>query len=137
MASLNQLRFLVVDDMLTMRKIVSQQLRSLGATSILESHDGVEAWEMLEKGAATQAPIEFIVSDWNMPKMSGIELLRRCRAHAVYKDVAFVMVTAESETDQVRDAVRAGVDNYIIKPFTPLSLQEKINAVLKKRFPPA
>ncbi|OFZ17732.1 MAG: histidine kinase [Bdellovibrionales bacterium GWB1_55_8] len=129
-----EMRILVVDDMLTMRKIIGQQLKTLGATSISEANDGTTAWELLEKEAAGK-PIQFIISDWNMPQMKGIDLLRKCRAHPVYKDVAFLMVTAEAEANQVKDAVGAGVDNYVVKPFTPAAFEEKMKAVYNKRFP--
>jgi two-component system chemotaxis response regulator CheY len=135
MAELAQLRFLVVDDMLTMRKIVSQQLKTLGITQITEANDGTTAWQVLENAVATpdKAP-QFIVSDWNMPQMKGIDLLKKCREHANYKDIAFLLVTAEAEAAQVKEAILAGVDNYVVKPFTPASFQEKLNAVFAKRF---
>jgi two-component system chemotaxis response regulator CheY len=135
MAELSQLQFLVVDDMLTMRKIVSQQLKAMGVTQITEANDGTTAWQVLETAAATpeRAP-KFIVSDWNMPQMKGIDLLKKCRSHPVYKDIAFLLVTAEAEASQVKEAIIAGVDNYVVKPFTPASFQEKMNAVFNKRF---
>ena len=127
------LRILVVDDMLTMRKIIGQQLKTLGATQITEANDGTTAWEVLER-ESTVKPIQFIISDWNMPQMKGIELLKKCRSSAVYKDVAFLMVTAEAEVTQVKEAVAAGVDNYVVKPFTPSAFEEKMKAVYAKRF---
>lgn len=135
MAVIGELRFLVVDDMLTMRKIVSQTLRGLGVTRIQEANDGSTAWELLEKAVGSADVPNFIVSDWNMPQLKGIDLLRKCRAHAAYKDIAFLLVTAEAEAAQVKDAIMAGVDNYVVKPFTPAALQEKLNSVLAKRFP--
>lgn len=132
-AQVSQLRFLVVDDMSTMRKIVSSQLKGLGATQITEADDGATAWDMIEKGGPNKI-FDFIVSDWNMPKLQGIEFLKKCRANPVYKDIAFLLVTAEAEATQVKEAVMAGVDNYVVKPFTPAAFGEKINAVLKKRF---
>ena len=134
MAAYADLRFLVVDDMLTMRKIVSQQLKALGATQIVEANDGTTAWAILEKAAGTPEAPTFIVSDWNMPQMKGIDLLRKCRSHDAYKDIAFLLVTAEAEATQVKEAVTAGVDNYVVKPFTPAAFQEKMNIVLGKRF---
>jgi two-component system chemotaxis response regulator CheY len=124
-----------VDDMLTMRKIITQQLKTLGATAIQEANDGTVAWELLEKAAAGGQPIQFVVSDWNMPQMKGIDLLRKCRADATYKTVAFLLVTAESEASQVKEAIMAGVDNYVVKPFTPQAFQEKLEAIFAKRFP--
>lgn len=129
-----ELKFLVVDDMLTMRKIIGQQLKTLGVTNITEANDGTVAWAELEKAAAAGSPFQFVVSDWNMPEMKGIELLKKCRASAAYKDIAFLLVTAEAEAAQVKEAIMAGVDNYVIKPFTPQSFQEKLGAIMTKRF---
>ncbi len=135
MPAYGDLRFLVVDDMLTMRKIIQQQLKSLGVTMMTEASDGTVAWDLLEKAAAANQPFQVVVSDWNMPQMKGIDLLRKCRGSTAYKDVAFLLVTAEAEAGQVREAIGAGVDNYVIKPFTPQSFQEKLGAVFAKRFP--
>jgi two-component system chemotaxis response regulator CheY len=129
-----ELKFLVVDDMATMRKVVSQQLRGLGVTQITEASDGAIAKETLLKAIEMKQPIQFIVSDWNMPNLSGIELLRFCRTDPNYKDIPFLLVTAESEMGQVSEAISAGVDNYVVKPFTPASFLDKLNAVFKKRF---
>jgi two-component system, chemotaxis family, chemotaxis protein CheY len=134
MAGYAELRFLVVDDMLTMRKIITQQLKSVGATGIQEANDGDVAWAILQKAAEAKTPIHYIVSDWNMPAMKGVDLLKLCRSSDVYKDVAFLLVTAESEAAQVREAILAGVDNYVIKPFTPQHFQEKLGSVYSKRF---
>lgn len=134
MATYAELRFLVVDDMLTMRKIVQQQLKALGATQITEANDGSVAWDLMQKAAAQNKPFQFIVSDWNMPQMKGLDLLKACRADAAYKNVAFLLVTAEAEAAQVKEAIMAGVDNYVVKPFTPASFQEKMGAVFSKRF---
>ena len=134
MQKLESLRFLVVDDMLTMRKIVSHQLKSLGITQIVEANDGSTAWEALERATQSNEPVQFIVSDWNMPILPGIDLLRKCRASPAYKDVAFLLLTAESEVAQVKEALLAGVDNYLVKPFTPAALSEKLNAIHRKRF---
>jgi two-component system chemotaxis response regulator CheY len=134
MAGYSELRFLVVDDMLTMRKIISQQLKAIGATAITEANDGSVAWEILEKTLGTETAPNFIVSDWNMPILKGIDLLKKCRAHATLKDIAFLLVTAEAEVAQVKEAITAGVDNYVVKPFTPASFQEKMATVYNKRF---
>ncbi|MGZ3696771.1 MAG: response regulator [Bdellovibrionota bacterium] len=133
MAALAGFRFLVVDDMMTMRKIISAQLKNLGATVIAEANDGSTAWEAMQKVAATE-PVQFVISDWNMPTLKGIDLLRQCRLDPVYKNVAFLLVTAESELGQVAEALQAGVDNYLVKPFTPQMFQEKFSSVWKKRF---
>jgi two-component system chemotaxis response regulator CheY len=133
MSIYGKLSFLVVDDMSTLRKLVSQQLRALGATQIIEATDGKIAKEILEKKASDGVPIQFIISDWNMPNCTGIELLRFCRSHPLYKDIPFLMVTAETETSQISEANAAGVDSYVVKPFTPSSFTEKLLAVYKKR----
>ena len=130
----SELRVMVVDDMLTMRKIITHQLKGLEISGIVEANDGSTAWEILERESASPKPIQFIISDCNMPKMTGLDLLRKCRASAAYKNVAFMMVTAEAEVAQVKDALTSGVDNYVVKPFTPASFQEKFMAVCGKRF---
>lgn len=131
--SLFALRFLVVDDMMTMRKIVTQQLKGMGVQHVDEANDGSVAWTKLEEAAAKNAPYQFIVSDWNMPEMKGIDLLKKCRAHPAYKSIGFLLVTAESEVSQVKEALAAGVDNYLVKPFTPTTFQEKLMSAYSKR----
>jgi two-component system chemotaxis response regulator CheY len=115
--------------MLTMRKIVGQQLKMNGATMIKEATDGAPAWDIIQ----TDCGIQVVISDWNMPVMKGVDLLRKIRGNPKYKDLGFLMVTAEAEVLQVKEAVIAGVDNYVVKPFTPQALMEKIESVLKKR----
>lgn len=134
MSVYSELRFLVVDDMATMRKVIGQQLKGLGVTQITEASDGAVAKEALEKSLAANTPIQFIVSDWNMPTVSGLELLKFCRAHASFKGIPFLLVTAEAEMSQVSEAIAAGVDNYVVKPFTPANFTDKLNAVYTKRF---
>lgn len=133
--ALTDLKFLVVDDMMTMRKIVSQQLRGMGVNDIEEANDGTVAWTKMEDAAKAGKPFQFVVSDWNMPEMKGIDLLKKARLAEQYKNVAFLLVTAESEMDQVKEAVTAGVDNYLVKPFTPAAFQEKLMAAYQRRFP--
>ncbi|SOB57083.1 chemotaxis regulator transmitting signal to flagellar motor component [Pseudodesulfovibrio profundus] len=118
------MRVLVVDDFSTMRKIVKNILRQLGFTNIVEADDGSTAWETLNKDN-----IDFIVSDWNMPTMSGIELLRKVRASEEYADIPFLMVTAEAQQENIIEAVQAKVSNYIVKPFTPETLGQKIDKI--------
>lgn len=95
---LSNLRFLVVDDMLLMRKIVTQELQRLGAKHIETARDGREAVEVLKRTAMAKQPINFVVSDWNMPQMSGLELLKIVRKISIYKDLPFLMVTAEGQS---------------------------------------
>ncbi len=118
------MRVLVVDDFSTMRKIIKNILRQLGFNNIVEADDGSTAWETLNKDN-----IDFIVSDWNMPTMSGIELLRKVRASEEYADLPFLMVTAEAQQENIIEAVQAKVSNYIVKPFTPETLGQKIDKI--------
>lgn len=122
-------KILVVDDMLTMRKIVSKTCKELGFTSLVEAADGALAWAAL---SAPDAGFGLIISDWNMPNMTGLDFLKKVRADAKLKITPFVMLTAESEAVQVSEALKAGVDNYIIKPFTPDQLKKKLEETHKK-----
>ncbi|MFH1913088.1 chemotaxis response regulator CheY [Pseudodesulfovibrio pelocollis] len=124
MAYDTNMRILVVDDFSTMRKIIKNILRQLGFTNIVEADDGSTAWEVLNKDN-----IDFIVSDWNMPIMSGIELLRKVRGSEEYSDLPFLMVTAEAQQENIIEAVQAKVSNYIVKPFTPETLGQKIDKI--------
>ena len=119
-----KMRVLVVDDFATMRKIVKNILRQLGLENVVEADDGTTAWEILNKDS-----IDFIVSDWNMPQMSGIELLRKVRSSEEYADIPFLMVTAEAQQENIIEAVQAKVSNYIVKPFTPDTMREKIDRI--------
>ncbi|MDK2957353.1 MAG: two-component system, chemotaxis family, chemotaxis protein CheY [Desulfovibrionales bacterium] len=124
MAYNKNMRVLVVDDFATMRRIIKNILRQIGFTNIVEADDGTTAWETLNKDN-----IEFIISDWNMPKMSGIELLRKVRASEEFSDLPFLMVTAEAQQENIIEAVQAKVSNYIVKPFTPDTLGQKIEKI--------
>lgn len=121
------MRILVVDDFSTMRRIVRNILRQLGFQNIVEADDGATAWEVLNKDQ-----IDFIVSDWNMPNMSGIELLRKVRASEEFADMPFLMVTAEAQQENIIEAVQAKVSNYIVKPFTAETLAQKIDKIFGK-----
>ena len=123
-------KVLVVDDMTTMRKIVSKAIKTLGMEDIMEAKDGAEAWEIINNG---ENGIQLVISDWNMPNTTGLDLLKRVRADSRFKELPFVLLTAESEAEQVKEAIMAGVDNYITKPFSPDTLREKLEAVYKKR----
>lgn len=122
-------RVLVVDDMMTMRKIVVKACKDIGFTDITEAADGQKAWEAIQSAAPA---IGLVVSDWNMPNCTGLDLLKRVRADSRFKSVPFVLLTAESEGHQVAEAVKSGVDNYIVKPFTPELLQRKLEETYKK-----
>lgn len=122
-------RVLIIDDMMTMRKIVTKACKELGFTDLIDAVDGQKGWEALQSSVP---PVGLVISDWNMPNCSGIDLLRRVRADGRFKNVPFVLLTAESESKQVAEAVKAGVDQYIVKPFTPELLQKKLEETYKK-----
>ena len=118
------MRVLVVDDFSTMRRIIKNILRQLGFTNIVEADDGTSAWDVLNKDK-----IDFVISDWNMPQMTGIDLLRKVRASEEFSDMPFLMVTAEAQQENIIEAVTAKVSNYIVKPFTPETLKQKIDKI--------
>jgi two-component system chemotaxis response regulator CheY len=122
----SKMSILVVDDFTTMRRIVRNILKQLGYENIHEADDGASAIEVLKR-----EKIQFIISDWNMPQMSGIELLKTVRATEEWKDLPFLMVTAEGQKENVIEAVKNKVNNYIVKPFTPEVLMEKITKIFE------
>ena len=117
---------LVVDDYATMRKIVRQLLKQIGFSNVHEACDGAEALNLMRDGLG----FGLVISDWNMEPMTGLELLREVRADARLKDTPFIMVTAESKTENVVVAKQSGVSNYIVKPFNAETLRNKIASVL-------
>ena len=120
------IKILVVDDMVTMRRIVKNILKQLGFANLDEAENGQEALQKLR--AET---FGFVVSDWNMPVMTGIDMLRAIRADEKLKATPVLMVTAEAQQSNLVEAVQAGVSNYIVKPFTAETLQEKIAKIFK------
>lgn len=122
-----KMRILVVDDFSTMRRIVKAILKQLGYEHIEEAEDGKQAYDMVKTGK-----FDFVVTDWNMPNMTGIDLLRSIRADPNVKDIPVLMVTAETDKSIVIDAIQAGVNNYIVKPFTAQIFEEKMNKVFEK-----
>jgi len=118
---------LVVDDFATMRRIVKNILRQLGFTNIIEADDGKAALYILKK-----EKIDLILSDWNMPEMPGIELLKAVRSDDELKDIPFLMVTAEADKENIIEAVKLGVSNYIVKPFTAETMSEKLGKMFGK-----
>jgi two-component system, chemotaxis family, chemotaxis protein CheY len=125
-ADLN-MKILVVDDMSTMRRIVKNILKQLGFSNMEEAENGQEALQKLK--ADTYG---FVVSDWNMPVMPGIEMLRAIRADETLKHIPVLMVTAEAQKENLIEAIQAGVNNYVVKPFTAETMQEKINKIFNK-----
>jgi two-component system chemotaxis response regulator CheY len=121
-----EMNVLVVDDAATMRRIVRSLLRELGIKNVREAEDGVQALDDLKHMKA-----DLVVSDWSMPNMTGIELLRAIRADETLKETPVLMVTAESKKENIMEAVQAGVSNYIVKPFNSKTLEEKLSKIFK------
>ncbi len=121
-----KMNILIVDDFSTMRRIVKNILKQLGYVNIFEADDGTTALDVLK-----QEKIDLVISDWNMPQMSGIELLKAVRTSAEWKELPFLMVTAEGQKENVIEAVKNRVNNYIVKPFTPETLMEKISKIFE------
>ena len=121
------MKVLIVDDFSTMRRIIKNLLRDLGFTNTFEADDGNTALPMLKEG-----DFEFVVTDWNMPIMQGIDLLKEIRKDPELKHLPVLMVTAEAKRDQIIEAAQAGVNGYIVKPFTAGTLKEKLDKVFER-----
>lgn len=121
------MKILIVDDFSTMRRIIKNLLRDLGFTNTQEADDGLTALPMLQKG-----DFDFLVTDWNMPGMTGIDLLKHVRADERLSAMPILMVTAEAKRDQIVEAAQAGVNGYVIKPFTAAALKEKIEKIFER-----
>jgi two-component system chemotaxis response regulator CheY len=128
----HKLSFLVVDDFSIMRRIIRNLLRDLGYTQVTEANDGVSALPLLKSGS-----FDFLITDWAMPGMPGLELLKQVRADARLSKLPVLMLTAEAKRAEIVEAMEAGVSGYIIKPFTPLTLKEKIERILAAQSAPA
>lgn len=118
------IKILVVDDFSTMRRIVKNILKQLGYENVIEAENGADAFEKVQGGG-----IEFIITDWNMPVMDGLGLLKKVRSTPEVKNLPILMVTAEAEKEKVVTAIQAGVNNYIVKPFTAEVLKEKMEKI--------
>lgn len=121
------MKFLVVDDFSTMRRIVRNLLKELGFTNVDEAEDGVIALQKLKNGR-----FEFVITDWNMPNMTGIDLLKNIRADADLKALPVLMITAEAKKENIIEAAQSGASGYIVKPFTAAVLEEKLNKIFEK-----
>lgn len=119
------IKILIVDDFATMRRILKNILKKIGFTHIIEADDGSNALKVLEK-----EKVDLVISDWNMPKMTGIEFLKAVRSNIAFKDLPFLMVTAEAQKQNIIEAVQAGVSNYVVKPFTEEVITEKLVKIL-------
>lgn len=116
--------------MLTMRKLVAKTLKELGFTDIIEAVDGAKAWEAL---SSSNPPVNLVISDWNMPNATGLDFLKRVRADGRFKGTPFILLTAESDQAQVVEAIKAGVDSYIVKPFTKDQVEAKLKELAAKK----
>jgi len=123
------IKILVVDDFPTMRKIIRQVLSQIGYSDVIEAQDGQMALEVLKQNPE----VSFIISDWNMPNMTGVDLLRAIRSDPIHHEVPFLMVTAEADKENIVEAVKNGANNYIVKPFNAVTLREKIEKVFSSR----
>ncbi len=121
------MKILIVDDFSTMRRIIKNLLRDLGFTNTVEADDGLTALPILDAGG-----IDFLVTDWNMPGMQGIDLLKHVRADNKLSKMPVLMVTAEQKREQIIEAAQAGVNGYIVKPFTAATLKEKIDKIFER-----
>ena len=121
------MKILIVDDFSTMRRIIKNLLRDLGFNNTEEADDGNTGWPMLQTGN-----FDFLVTDWNMPGMTGIDLLKKVRADEKLSSMPVLLVTAESKREQIVEAAQAGVNGYIVKPFTAITLKEKIEKIFER-----
>lgn len=121
------LNFLVVDDFSTMRRIVRNLLKELGYSNVEEAEDGNDALEKLKGGG-----FQFVVSDWNMPNLDGLEMLKKIRADDNLKELPVLMVTAEAKKENIIAAAQAGASGYVVKPFSAAVLEEKLNKIFEK-----
>jgi two-component system chemotaxis response regulator CheY len=123
----SKIKFLVVDDFSTMRRIVRNLLKELGFTNVDEAEDGAVAWQKLQGGS-----FDFVITDWNMPNMDGLTLLQTIRGDANYKMLPVLMITAEAKKENIIAAAQAGASGYIVKPFTAATLNEKLTKIFEK-----
>jgi two-component system, chemotaxis family, chemotaxis protein CheY len=121
------MKVLVVDDFATMRKIIKNVLKQINIENVLEAENGKHALTVLKNDN-----VDLIISDWIMPEMTGIEFLKACKADETIRKIPFIMVTAEAQKDNIMEAIKSGVDNYIVKPFTPDKLREAIDKAKAK-----
>ncbi len=122
---MGSIKFLAVDDSPTMRRIVANTLKRIGYDDVVEATNGKEALERLN-----EAPVDFIITDWNMPEMNGLEFVKSVKADENLKDTPILMITTRGVKEDIVDAMKAGVNSYIVKPFTPQVLKEKIDSIL-------
>lgn len=130
----SETRILVIDDMPSIRDLVKNHLKAMGFKSIQEASDGEEALRMLIQNNTPSSSIQLVISDWNMPNMKGIDLLKHVRATAEWANLPFVLLTSEAERDQVTEAVLAGASQYIVKPFSAKIFEDKLKTAYQKHY---
>lgn len=128
-------KFLVVDDFGTMRKIIKKILSELGYTNVVEAEDGKAGFNQVQQADQAGQPFGCVISDWNMPNMTGLEFLKQCKGDPKLKGTPFILVTAESEQAQIIEAAKAGVSDYVIKPFNAVTFKEKLLRTYNKHNP--
>lgn len=133
MAAFTDRKVIVIDDIASLREVLSGCLRKIGFKDITSAVDGKDAWEKLKANADEGKPFELIFSDINMPHCHGIDLVKMIRESDVYKETPIIMVSTENEVGIIMDAIEAGADNYILKPFTPDTVKGKIVETAKKK----
>ena len=129
-------KILIVDDMNMFRQMVRQALSALEFKNLVEANDGLSAWMALVESVKNKEPYDIVICDWNMPKMKGIDLLKKVRAEEWGKKIPFIMLTAEAEKEKIVEAVQFGVDSYIIKPFSIDSMKQKLSQTYEKHHKP-
>jgi two-component system chemotaxis response regulator CheY len=125
-------KILVVDDMPTIRDLVRNQLKNMGYKNIFEAGDGEAGLNVVITQFSNGSPIDLVICDWNMPKMTGLEFLKQIRASEQFAKLPFILLTSESEREQVTEAILSGVSQYIVKPFAAKSFEEKLKSVWQK-----
>ena len=118
-------KFLIIDDSISIRKIIIHILKQIGHNSIVEARDGESAYAMLVEHSKKSDPISFIISDLNLPKMSGLDLLKKYKLEKAFQTIPFLLVTADTDHDKINKAYKEGMNDYIIKPFSPAQLKSK------------
>ena len=125
------LKTLVVDDMTAIRTIIVRYLNKMGMKNNHQATDGEQAWNMICQEQEQKAPFELIICDWNMPKMTGIELLKKFREKKEFQEIPFLMVTAEAVQDNVMETIKVGISDFIVKPFTQATFQDRVERILE------
>ncbi len=125
-------RILVIDDMPSIRELIKNHLKTMGYKNILEAGDGEQGLKLMIQQTSAAAPIQLVISDWNMPVLNGIDLLKQVRAKTEWVNLPFVLLTSESERDEVTEAIMAGVSQYVVKPFAAKIFEDKLKAAWSK-----